>query len=101
VSTAGGGWPRWRRDGKEIFYLAPDRAIVAVPVSRQGSRLEIGAGRPLFTMRTRPQARLDAYNYDVSADGQRFLVNTFVEQSTSAAINIVINWPASLTRGRD
>ena len=101
VSTAGGGWPRWRRDGKEIFYLAPDRAIVAVPVSRQGSRLEIGAGRPLFTMRTRPQARLDAYNYDASADGRRFLVNTFVEQSTSAAINIVINWPASMTRGRD
>lgn len=101
VSTAGGGWPRWRRDGKEIFYLSPDRAIVAVPVASQESRLEIGAGRPLFTMRTRPQARLDAYNYDASADGRRFLVNTFVEQSTSAAINIVINWPASLTRGRD
>ena len=96
VSTAGGGWPRWRRDGKEIFYLAPDRTIVAVPVARQGSRLEIGAGRPLFTVRTRPQARLDSYNYDVSADGRRFLVNTFVEQSTSAAINIVINWPSSL-----
>jgi hypothetical protein len=101
VSTAGGGWPRWRRDGKEIFYLAPDRAMVAVPLTRQGARLEIGAGRPLFTMRTRPQARLDSYNYDVSADGQRFLVNTFVEQSTSSAVSIVINWPASMTRGRD
>jgi hypothetical protein len=54
VSTAGGGWPRWRRDGKEIFYLAPDRAIVAVPVARKGLGLEIGAGRRLFTLRTRP-----------------------------------------------
>jgi dipeptidyl aminopeptidase/acylaminoacyl peptidase len=101
VSTAGGGWARWRRDGKEIFYLAADRSIVAVPVARKGLGLEIGAGRRLFTMRTRPQARLDAYNYDVSPDGRRFLVNTFLEQSTSAAVNIVINWPASMTRGRD
>jgi len=98
ASTAGGGWPRWRRDGKEIYYLAPDRTLVAVPVTRQGSRLELGAGRPLFTVRTRPQARLDAYNYDVSADGRRFLVNTFVEQSTAAAINIVINWHVPLDR---
>jgi len=98
ASTAGGGWPRWRRDGKEIYYLAPDRTLVAVPVTRQGSRLEIGAGRPLFTVRTRPQARLDAYNYDVSADGRRFLVNTFVEQSTAAAINLVINWHVPLDR---
>ena len=98
VSTAGGGWPRWRRDGKEMFYLALDRTLVAVPVAVQGSRLEIGAGRPLFKMRTRPQARLDSYNYDVSADGRRFLVNSYLEQSTSAAINIVINWPSSLRR---
>jgi dipeptidyl aminopeptidase/acylaminoacyl peptidase len=98
VSMAGGGWPRWRRDGKEIFYLAPDGSIVAVPVVRQGTRLEFGAGRPLFTVRTRPQARLDAYNYDVSADGRRFLVNAFLEQSTSAAIHLVINWPSALDR---
>jgi hypothetical protein len=49
-------------------------------------------------MRTRPQARLDAYNYDVSADGRRFLVNGYLEQSTSAAIDIVVNWPSSLKR---
>ena len=98
VSAAGGGWPRWRRDGKEILYLALDSAVVAVPVVRRGSRLEVGAGQPLFTMRTRPQARLDSYNYDVSPDGRRFLVNTFVEQPTSAAIDLVINWPSSLNR---
>ena len=81
-----------------MFYLAPDRTLVAVPVALRGSRLEIGAGRALFKMRTRPQARLDAYNYDVSADGRRFLVNSYLEQSTSAAINIVINGPSSLNR---
>ena len=96
VSTAGGAWPRWRRDTREMFYLAPDRTLVAVPVVYRGARLEIGAGRPLFKLRTRPQARLDAYNYDVSADGRRFLVNSYLEQSTSAAINLVVNWPSSL-----
>ena len=96
VSTAGGAWPRWRRDTREMFYLAPDRTLVAVPVVYRGARLEIGAGRPLFTMRTRPQARLDAYSTMCRrmAGGSSF--NSYLEQSTSAAINLVIDWPSTL-----
>jgi eukaryotic-like serine/threonine-protein kinase len=98
VSPAGGGWPRWRRDGKEIFYVAPDNTLTAAAVNGQGSSFEVGAGRPLFQLSLRPSARLDAYPYDVSADGQRFLVNTFVEETTSTAITLVVNWTAGLKK---
>jgi hypothetical protein len=49
-------------------------------------------------MHQRPQVSLGAYPYDVSADGQRFLVNTFVEETTSTAITLFVNWPAQLKK---
>jgi eukaryotic-like serine/threonine-protein kinase len=96
VSTAGGGWPRWRRDGREIFYVARDGNLMAVSVNAAGSSFVVGAGRPLFKVRMRPMVRLDAYSYDVTADGQRFLINTFVEEATPPAITLVVNWPRSI-----
>ena len=98
VSTAGGNWPRWRRDGKEIFYLAPDNLapdnkLMAAAASGQGSAFEVGAVRPLFETRAIANAN-QRYPYDVSADGQRFLVNTLAEETTSAPITLVVNWPA-------
>ena len=94
VSTAGGGWPRWRHDGREVVYLAPDNTLVSATVNSQGATFEVGAVRPLFRVRPRPFVRLDAYPYDVSSDGQRFLVNTFVDETTSMAITLVVNWTA-------
>jgi hypothetical protein len=67
-------------------------------VSVAGSGLAFGAGRPLFKVRPRPFARLDAFPYDVSADGQRFLVNTFVDEPTAVAITLVVNWPGGLKK---
>jgi Tol biopolymer transport system component len=98
ISPAGGSWPRWRRDGKEIFYMAPDNTLMATAVNGQISRFDVSTARPLFTIRPRPLARLDAYPYDVSPDGQRFLVNTFVEETTSTAITLVVNWTAGLKK---
>jgi len=92
ISTAGGSLPRWNRNGKEIFYLAPDNTLVATPVNGQTSRFEVGTGRALFKMNPRPFVQLDSFPYDVTRDGQRFLVNTFVEDSTSAAITLIVNW---------
>jgi serine/threonine protein kinase len=92
VSTAGGGWPRWRADGKEMFYLAPDGSVVAVPVDGRSARFDVGAGRVLFTVRLRPLGRLDAFPYDVTSDGQRLIINTFVEEATLPAITLVVNW---------
>jgi Tol biopolymer transport system component len=90
VSTAGGGWPRWNRNGKELFYLALDNTLTVIPVNGQTSRFDVGTGRPLFPIHPRP-ARLDAYPYDVTADGQRILVNTFVEEVTPP-ISLIVNW---------
>jgi len=92
---------RWRRDGKKLFYLSPDNKLMAVTVSGQGSAFEAGAVHPLFEVRGRLAGYLGSgqgYNYDVSADGQRFLVNTAVGQTTSAPITLVVNWTAALNR---
>ena len=90
MSTAGGSLPRWNRNGKELFYLALDNTLRATPVNGLTSRFEVGTGRPLFQAHPR-LARLDAYPYDVTSDGQRFLVNTFIEEVTPP-ITLVVNW---------
>jgi hypothetical protein len=94
ISTAGGSWPRWRRDGKELFYLAPDGKLMAATVHGDGSAFAVDAVRPLFDTRLGGLR----YAYDVSPDGQRFLVNTIVEEVTTAPITLVVNWPASLKK---
>ena len=98
VSTAGGGWPRWNRNGKEIFYLAPNNDLIAVPLRTDAAQITLGAGHRLFAMRPRPSPRLDAYQYAVTADGQRFLVNTFVDEPTSSALTLILDWPQTLNR---
>ncbi|HWN98600.1 MAG TPA: protein kinase [Blastocatellia bacterium] len=95
ISTSGAVVPpRWRGDGKEIFYLAPDNKLMAAEVNGQGAMLEVGAQRALFEIRSGGRGAV----YDVTADGQRFLVNTSVEQRESAPITLVINWTADLKR---
>jgi hypothetical protein len=64
--------------------------LTVIPVNGQTSRFDVGTGRPLFPIHPRP-ARLDAYPYDVTADGQRILVNTFVEEVTPP-ITLIVNW---------
>ncbi|HEY7191725.1 MAG TPA: protein kinase [Vicinamibacterales bacterium] len=92
VSTAGGSWARWRRDGRELFYVAADGMLTVAAITNQRSDLQVGAVQPLFNLRARPQARLDSFPYDVSADGQHILVNTLVEDATtSGSIALVID----------
>jgi Tol biopolymer transport system component len=92
VSTKGGRWPRWARDGSELFYVAADNQLMSVAIKTSGDRIEVGAPRVLFAIRPRPPVRLDAYPYDVSPDGQRFVVNTLVEDAASSTITVVHNW---------
>ena len=94
ISTSGGRQPKWRGDGKEIFYLAPDNKLMATEVSGQGTSLVVGAVRPLFEVHPYESGNV----YDVATDGRRFLVNTAVEQKASAPITLVINWTADLKR---
>jgi hypothetical protein len=97
VSTAGGSWPRWRSDGKEILYLAPDKKLMSAMVNGAGAAFEVGAVRPLFDA---PALRIPNQGsmYDVSPDGQRFLVNTLAEEDAAAPITLVVNWPALLKK---
>jgi Tol biopolymer transport system component len=97
VSTGGGSEPHWRRNGKELFYLAPDRKIMRVAV-RGESTFESEAPRALFQTRVSFPGSIYRMNYDVTGDGARFLVNTFVEGAGSSAINVVLDWPAGLKK---
>jgi serine/threonine protein kinase/roadblock/LC7 domain-containing protein len=98
VSVAGGSEPRWRRDGRELFYLAPDGKLMAVEV-KQGPTFEAGEAKPLFQTRTREHVSSnDVFSYDVSADGQRFLVNTDVGEVISSPLTVVVNWTAELRK---
>jgi len=93
VSTTGGVFPRWRRDGKELFYRSRDNKLMAASVNGQGSSFEVGTVHPLFDV----QPGGPFWFYDVAPDGQHFLVNTAEERTTSAPITLIVNWPAALT----
>jgi len=98
VSSEGGSEPRWRRDGKELFYLAPDGTLMAATV-RLTPTFEADPSKPLFSIRRRePVSTNDVYSYDVSADGQRFLVNTDVGETTTTPLTVVSDWAANLKR---
>ncbi len=89
VSTNSGFEPRWRRDGKELFYLGTDSKIWAVEM-KADPVLQPGFPKPLFQVRVRSFA--NRHDYDVTADGQRFLVNTVAESGEAAAVHLVFNW---------
>jgi len=90
ISSGGGTQPRWRGDGRELFYVSDDRKIMSVEV-RAGAELATGAPRPLFQTRILPL--VEARNhYDVSADGQRFLVNSHRPEDALLPINVVFGW---------
>jgi eukaryotic-like serine/threonine-protein kinase len=93
MSTAGGDKPRWRKDGKELYYIAPDRKMMAVPV-KLGPPFEPGVAVPLFDTRT-----VGFSPYDVSPDG-RFLLSTIAETESPmlSPVTIVLNWQAGLKR---
>ena len=74
VSIDGGGTPRWRRDGRELFFLVGAR-MMAVSVKQSATGLTIGAPAMLFEDPSLAWSGADGHSYDVSADGQRFLVN--------------------------
>jgi Tol biopolymer transport system component len=94
VSRGGGLEPRWRSDGKEIFYVSfagSNKRLMAVPVTAEGG-LSTGSPVPLFQIRGRSiVSSTDLFSYDVTADGQRFLVNQYVRPTQILPLNIVLN----------
>jgi Tol biopolymer transport system component len=100
ISSAGGSQPRWRADGKELFYAASDRKLVAVPV-KSDSSFAAGVPVPLFEgIDLLDLAVNRALNYRPAADGQRFLVSTTAGGDAAAAtpLTVVTNWTAGLKK---
>jgi eukaryotic-like serine/threonine-protein kinase len=91
VSKDGGTAPRWRGDGKELFYLAPNGTMMAVDLTIN-SAFQAGTPTPLF------QAPSGATVGDASADGKRFLLVTPIGPSASAPFTVVLNWTAGLKK---
>ena len=96
VSTNGGLQPRWRRDGKELYYLAADNKLMAVDVKGDTSIFEAGIPKPLFEVRVSTATRRN--HYLPAANGKRFLVVQTLEQAVSSPITVVVNWPAAVKR---
>jgi eukaryotic-like serine/threonine-protein kinase len=94
VSTGGGGLPRWSRNGNEVVYLGPGTRLFAAEVSVTGETLQVGKTQALFVTRVwRP-----GVIYDVTRDGQRFLVNTAALGQNPGPLTLVVNWPAELKK---
>jgi Tol biopolymer transport system component len=91
VSRGGGTAPRWRGDGRELFYLAPNGKMMAVDVIA-GQEFRVGTPTSLF------QTPAGAIVGDVTADGKRFLLVTPVGQSPSVPFTVVLHWTAGLTK---
>jgi eukaryotic-like serine/threonine-protein kinase len=96
VSRGGGEEPRWRNDGKELFYISAERKMMAVEV-KLGESFE--ARDPVELFQTRPRQRVssqDVFTYTMSGDGQRFLLNTLMDAPNAAPLSIVLNWEAEM-----
>jgi hypothetical protein len=97
ISSAGGALPLWRRDGKELFFWSPDNTLMAVSIMVRPSAIEVGAAHVLFRCNN-PIGIVGAVSpYDVTADGQRFVLIT-TPQQTLRSITLVTNWTSELKR---
>jgi serine/threonine protein kinase/Tol biopolymer transport system component len=93
ISTAGGVYPRWSRDGKELYYIAPDAKMMAVPIRATAGTIEAAAPATLFqTRRVGGGSNVigRGHQYDVTRDG-RFLINVEAE-SSAPPLTLLMNW---------
>jgi Tol biopolymer transport system component/tRNA A-37 threonylcarbamoyl transferase component Bud32 len=94
VSPAGGGQPKWRADGREIFFATLSGHLQVVQVRSTGERLDVSLPADLFEIHGFGGAEVD--DYAPSADGQRFLVKVPVEQARKPQLHVVTNWTSLL-----
>ena len=97
ISNGGGDQPKWRADGKELFYMAPDGKVMAASVT-VGANFDAGTPAALFQGNPREMvATSEQVTYDVSKDGQKFLINTQLKTGT-IPMSVVLDWAAKLNR---
>jgi len=105
VSTAGGVYPRWRRDGRELYYIDPDNRLTAVPILVTANARTVDAGAPVALFSTRLAVGANIFTtgfnsraqYAVAADG-RFLMDVQADDAVASPITVVLNWEAGLGR---
>jgi len=94
ISTGGGTEPRWSGDGKMLYYLAPDRKVMAVEITPNSG---FGASVPKALFQA-PIFSTTSLQWDVTADGKRFLFPATTAQSEQAPFTVVLNWQAALKK---
>ncbi len=99
VSSGGGDAPTWRRDGRELFYVSPDGALTSVAISFKGDQIETGPPRALFVLGPAGSHSLDPRQYDVSPDGERFLVVRRIADAEPDLPIVTLHWTAGLKKG--
>jgi eukaryotic-like serine/threonine-protein kinase len=97
VSIGGGSEPSWRRDGRELFYRAPNGAVMSVPITL-GAKVNAGKPSELFRTRVPGNRSRHGTSYAPTADGQRFLVAVVIGEPAPPAITVVRNWVHAVQR---
>ncbi|MBI4622394.1 MAG: TIR domain-containing protein [Verrucomicrobia bacterium] len=90
ISREGGERPEWRSDGKELYYLAPDHRLMAAAVEGGGSPFQVSSTQSLFSVNTGTD--FGRQQYQASGDGERFLINAVVEDTTPRRMTVILNW---------
>ena len=91
------GDPVWRDHGREPYYEGP-AGLMAVPMTERDGTLEAGSPQVIFAIHTQGNVAAQPHNFEVAAHGQKFLVNTIVDDSDNAPLEVTLHWDASLTK---
>ena len=97
VSLSGGGEPRWRGDGGELYYLSLDGKMMAVAVKGSGDHFEAATPQPLFETPAESSSNI-IWDYDVTRDGQRFIIAEPVAGGEARPLSVLLNWQAGVKR---
>lgn len=97
ISTGGGSEPKWRNDGMELFYVAPDRVLMAAPIRTAGASFEPGVPKRLFPVPFVTWV-VSRDQFAVSNDGNRFLISRSAGETAATPITVVLNWTAGLKK---
>jgi Tol biopolymer transport system component len=99
ISSGGGVQPRWRSDGRELYYIAPDRSLMAVDIKTTAG-FEAGVPKALFASRVLPiqTSATGSYRYAPTANGQRFVLAALEESPSDTPFTVVLNWRPGETR---
>jgi eukaryotic-like serine/threonine-protein kinase len=99
VSNGGGSQPRWSRNGKELFYFTPSETLMAVDVNTAGGTLQLSTPKALFrtpVLGGTGGGASNSWRWDISTDGQRFLINTALDDAATSPVTILLNWQSAM-----